>query len=62
MRALVDSPTRYPEVSIVVSATAALPPELATQIEQRLGAAVIEFFGSTETCVIATRRTALADR
>jgi len=62
LRALVDSPTRYPEVSIVVSATAPLPPELATRIEQRLGAALIEFFGSTETCVIATRSTALTDR
>ena len=58
LRALVDSPTRYPEVSIVVSATAPLPRELASRIEQRFGATVIEFFGSTETCVIATRRTA----
>ena len=59
LRALVDSQARYPEVSIVVSATAPLPLELATRIEQRLGAALIEFFGSTETCVVATRRTSL---
>ena len=27
-------------------------------VEQRYGAALVEFFGSTETCVIASRRTA----
>ena len=29
-------------------------------LEQRYGAVLVEFFGSTETCVIASRRTARA--
>jgi acyl-coenzyme A synthetase/AMP-(fatty) acid ligase len=61
LRALVDSAVSFPEVAIVVSATAPLPRELARRIETRLGAVLIEFFGSTETCVIATRRTARED-
>ena len=61
LRALVDSAVSFPEVAIVVSATAPLPRELARRIEARLGAVLTEFFGSTETCVIATRRTARED-
>ena len=61
LRALVDSGVSFPEVSIVVSATAPLPRELANRIETRFGAVLIEFFGSTETCVIATRKTARED-
>ncbi len=61
LRALVDSPVAYPEVSVVVSATASLPRDLAIRVEGRFGAALIEFFGSTETCVIATRRTAFEE-
>src|SRR4029453_10335710 len=61
LRALVDSGVSFPEVSLVVSATAPLPRELANRIETRLGAVLIEVFGSTETCVIATRKTARED-
>lgn len=58
LRALVESGAAFPPVAIVVSATAPLERELAARAERHLGAALIEFFGSTETCVIATRRTA----
>lgn len=58
LRMLIGSTVNFPEVSIVVSATAPLSPELAGQVERRMGAVVIEMFGSTETCVIATRRPA----
>jgi len=47
-----------PPLAGVVTATAPLPPELAIRAEQRLGCEVREVFGSTETCVIASRRTA----
>jgi acyl-coenzyme A synthetase/AMP-(fatty) acid ligase len=42
----------------VVSATAPLSSDVAASVEQRFGATLVEFFGSTETCVIASRRTA----
>jgi acyl-coenzyme A synthetase/AMP-(fatty) acid ligase len=58
LRALADSEVAFPEVAVVVSATAPLSRVLAGRIEKRLGATLVEFFGSTETCVIATRRTA----
>ncbi|MGH8217225.1 MAG: AMP-binding protein [Steroidobacteraceae bacterium] len=58
LRALVDSGQRFPEVSVVVSATAPLERALAVAVERVFGAAMLEMFGSTETCVIATRRTA----
>jgi len=61
LRAILDSGVDFPDVAIIVSATAPLSRDLAARIEQRLGAALIEFFGSTETCVIATRRTARDD-
>ncbi len=58
LRALLESGTDLPDIAIVVSATAPLGAELARLVEQRVGATLIEMFGSTETCVIATRRTA----
>jgi acyl-coenzyme A synthetase/AMP-(fatty) acid ligase len=61
LRALLESGVELPEVRAVVSATAPLPRELATRIEHRFGTVLLEFFGSTETCVIASRRTALDD-
>jgi hypothetical protein len=42
----------------IVSATAPLSRELALAAETRFGCEVREVFGSTETCVIARRRTA----
>lgn len=61
LRALLDSNQALPAFSGIVSATAPLPQELAREAEARFGAAVQEVFGSTETCVIAHRRTAQAD-
>jgi acyl-coenzyme A synthetase/AMP-(fatty) acid ligase len=58
LRALLDSNQPLPAFSGIVSATAPLPPELARDAEARFGAPVQEVFGSTETCVIAHRRTA----
>jgi acyl-coenzyme A synthetase/AMP-(fatty) acid ligase len=58
LRALLESDIDLPPVAVVVSATAPLSPEVARCVEQRYGAALVEFFGSTETCVIASRRTA----
>ncbi len=61
LRAIADSGVDFPEVAIVLSATAPLSFALAARIEERLRTRLIELFGSTETCVIATRRTAHED-
>ncbi|HJP99556.1 MAG TPA: AMP-binding protein [Rhodanobacteraceae bacterium] len=61
LRALVDSRQTQPAFSGIVSATAPLTRELARAAEERFGAPVQEVFGSTETCVIAHRRTASED-
>lgn len=58
LRALVESGVALPPLAGIVSATAPLPHELATVAEARFGCEVRELFGSTETCVIARRRTA----
>jgi acyl-coenzyme A synthetase/AMP-(fatty) acid ligase len=57
MRAIAASGQRFPRTALVVSATAPLDAGLAQSIEQQLDTTVLEMFGSTETCVIATRRT-----
>ena len=57
MRAIAASGLRFPRVALVLSATAPLDAELAKQIESQLDTTLLEMFGSTETCVIATRRT-----
>ena len=59
LRALLQSDVALPDVETVVSATAPLDAELARAIENRFATHVVEVFGSTETCVIAHRRTAL---
>jgi acyl-coenzyme A synthetase/AMP-(fatty) acid ligase len=59
LRALLASDLELPALSAIVSATAPLPPELAVAVEARWGVKVLEVFGSTETCVIAHRRTAI---
>jgi acyl-coenzyme A synthetase/AMP-(fatty) acid ligase len=61
LRALLDSGQPLPRISGVVSATAPLSREMARDAEARYGAPVQEVFGSTETCVIAHRRTAHED-
>jgi acyl-coenzyme A synthetase/AMP-(fatty) acid ligase len=59
LRAFIDAGIPYPEVALIVSATAPLPTELATAAETVFKAPLLEVFGSTETCVIARRRTAI---
>jgi acyl-coenzyme A synthetase/AMP-(fatty) acid ligase len=61
LRALVASGIALPSLTGIVSATAPLSRELADAAEQRFGCEVRELFGSTETCVIARRRTARED-
>ena len=61
LRALVESEAVLPPLCAIVSATAPLSRELALATEQRFGCEVRELFGSTETCVIARRRTARED-
>ncbi|MGO4221363.1 AMP-binding protein [Lysobacter sp. TAF61] len=58
LRALVAEGIALPPLAGIVSATAPLPAELARAAEERFGCQVREVFGSTETCVIARRRTA----
>ena len=57
MRAIAASGQAFPRTALVASATAPLDAALAKEIERQLDTAVLEMFGSTETCVIATRRT-----
>jgi acyl-coenzyme A synthetase/AMP-(fatty) acid ligase len=61
LRALLQSPLSLPPLDVVVCATAPLDRDTAVRVERRFGAALVEFFGSTETCVIASRRTACED-
>ncbi|MDE1885211.1 MAG: acyl-CoA synthetase [Xanthomonadaceae bacterium] len=58
LRALLRSDAVLPALDAIVSATAPLPAELARTAEARYRTRVVEVFGSTETCVIAHRRTA----
>ncbi len=58
LRALLESNIALPPLAGIVSATAPLPATLACAVEARFGCEVRELFGSTETCVIARRRTA----
>ena len=58
LRALVESGVQLPPLCGIVSATAPLSQELAVAAEARFACEVREVFGSTETCVLARRRTA----
>jgi len=55
LRALVDSGLEPPAVDLVVSATAPLPDPLASAVEARFRARVLEIYGCTETGQLATR-------
>jgi len=57
LRALADSGVDFPEIDLIVSATAPLDPALARTVESRLRAPLLEMFGSTETGAFASRRT-----
>ena len=59
LRALLQAGVPLPPLAGIVSATAPLPAELAGRAEANFGCEVRELFGSTETCVIARRRTAV---
>jgi len=61
LRALVESGVALPALAAFVSATAPMPVDLATAAEERFGAPLYEVFGSTETCVFASRRTSKDD-
>jgi len=58
LKALLESQMDLPPLAAVLSATAPLSAAVAAEIERRYATSVVEFFGSTETCVIASRRTA----
>jgi acyl-coenzyme A synthetase/AMP-(fatty) acid ligase len=62
LRALVASGVNLPPLAAMLSATAPMPPELATQAEQRFHAPLLEVFGSTETCAFASRRVTADER
>jgi acyl-coenzyme A synthetase/AMP-(fatty) acid ligase len=61
LRAMVESQQPFPTTALTISATAPLDRELAAAVEARLGGQLLEMFGSTETCVLACRRTASED-
>lgn len=56
LRALVEAGQPLPPLAAIVSATAPLSVDLARTAEARFDAPLQEMFGSTETCVIAHRR------
>jgi acyl-coenzyme A synthetase/AMP-(fatty) acid ligase len=58
LRLLLDSGVEVPPIDRVVSATAPLSSALVREVEQRLGAPLIEIYGSTDTGQIASRRPA----
>ncbi|WP_243040445.1 AMP-binding protein [Dyella sedimenti] len=58
LRALIESGVALPPLAALVSATAPMPVALAQAAEARYGAPLLEVFGSTETCVFASRRAA----
>jgi acyl-coenzyme A synthetase/AMP-(fatty) acid ligase len=57
LRTLLAERIALPLLDGIITATAPLDRELALDAEKRFGTQVIELFGSTETCVIAHRRT-----
>lgn len=61
LRALVESGIRLPPLEAMISATAPLSGELACRAEKAFAAPVLEVFGSTETCVFASRRPSLEE-
>ncbi len=58
LRTLVEAGITLPPIAGCVSATAPLEQALALATEMQFGGQVREIFGSTETCIFATRRTA----
>lgn len=60
LRLLLDSGAEVPAIDVLVSATAPLPAGLIREAEARLGAPLLEIFGSTDTGQIASRRPSLS--
>ena len=58
LRALIESGVPVPPLAVILCATAPLSQELARAAEMATGAHVLEYFGSTETCIFGQRRTA----
>ena len=61
LRALVESGVALPPLAGIITSTAPLPQALAEAAEAAFGCEVRELFGSTETCILARRRTAASD-
>lgn len=59
LRPLLQSGVQLPRLAAIVCATAPLTAETALSAEKRFGTRVVEMFGATETCVIASRRTTI---
>jgi acyl-coenzyme A synthetase/AMP-(fatty) acid ligase len=57
LAACVGSTVEWPEIDLVISATAPLTAELASAVESRLATRVFEIYGCTEAGSIASRRT-----
>ena len=57
LKALLASGLEIPRTGLVLSATAPMPPQLASAVEARMHAPLLEIYGSTETGQIASRRT-----
>jgi len=56
LRACVLERTQLPPLSFILSSAAPLPPAVAQEAERLFGTPVLEFYGSTETGAIASRR------
>ena len=61
LRACVHAALSFPEVDFIISATAPLPSELATQAEKCFNTSVLEIYGCTEFGSLANRRTIEGD-
>lgn len=62
LRALIASGVSLPPLQLIISATAPMTAELATQIENALGAPVHEIYGCTEAGSMASRRSCITDQ
>lgn len=62
LRALMASGIQLPPLQLIISATAPLSAELATQLETTFGAPVHEIYGCTEAGSMATRRSCESDQ
>lgn len=56
LRALMASELDLPATALIVSATAPLSAQLATEVEQRCATRLLEIYGTTESGAIAARR------